>query len=274
MILSREGEGSHLVSGRELFLLALALRGHQGIINPDEQRFTETIDLLANRTKRFIDSVPHGVSLPKSFTDIRACILVDYERSRERINSAQEKIEETEVITVSGNQLSGKDALRPLFAKYGYHLVTYSDMVRNIATVYGMDRNGTQDKIDAGIRFKEMFGKDILAQIGIVLAVEQGHRKLAFFGPRVVEEVVPGKLIVVVVDPDDKEKDRVIRLERATRRAAKDPSRAGDIDAFFSREEQEYERLQAISRLPGAIVITNDKSEADFLSKTERVLFG
>ncbi|MCL4360107.1 hypothetical protein M1555_02535 [Patescibacteria group bacterium] len=174
------------------------------------------------------------------------------------------------VVTVAGHQLSWKDALRPVFAAHNYHLITFSDMARDIATAWGKDRNNNQDKIDVGISFKEMFGDDILVRLAILKSAETGYTKLVLFGPRRPKEAV-GNVIFVTLNPDDSARDYEMRRRRAEARALLDSSRSGDVESFQSREEQEHALLEEIRNF-ATITLQNDSTMEAFLVQAERMI--
>lgn len=255
--------GRQIDSGIELFLLALAINVDQGRISQESPLIMDTVNNLVARVQTC------NISQDASRTSFY--LGNQYELSLNRVVQIREKMAQAEVITVVGHQLSGKDALRPLFERHGYHLVTFSDMVRDITTTVGKDRDNTQDKIDVGIDFKKLFGDDILVKLAVLLAVEKRQNKLVLFGPRVKGEAV-GKVVAVSVDPNSYLRDYRIRFERAMYRAIYDPGRRADVKAFKNRERQEYGRLSEIME-SADITLVNNATISEFLEQAERMIF-
>lgn len=176
-----------------------------------------------------------------------------------------ERMASAKVYTVAGHQGSGKDALAPLFTAHGYQRVTLSDIVRDIVSALGRDRNDAQTKINVGLFMKAFMGSDVLVKLGIAEAVMQGKNQLVMFGPRLPAEV-KGALIGVIAD-------REIRKARIIARAQQDPSRAGDVADFERREEQEQADIEGILTRPNCIRIVNESQIEDFYSLAEKVIF-
>lgn len=166
---------------------------------------------------------------------------------------AREKLTESDIVMVVGQQGVGKSVVTEFYQSKGYEVVAMSQIVKEVVEAWGLDPNQTIDKIVGGQIAKMYFGPDILVQLAVHYLISIGKTKIVIDGPRLIEEAqavinLKGRLIGVIAD-NDLEKDRSIRFERIRDRAAKDLTRAGDVDKFHEREGIESNNIDKILKM-------------------------
>lgn len=177
------------------------------------------------------------------------------------------------LVIVAGNQASGKNSLAPVFEESGYTSITMSSLVRDAATAWRLDRNGTMDKIVVGRVLKDYFGDGILVSLGVVGGLLEGKKQLVLFGPRLAGEVdeaiALGGTLVGIAAHADPEIDREIRRARVANRAMNDPSRADDVAKFDEREAIEGSKIAQILAHPQCHLFVDNSPLDEFRGRFE-----
>lgn len=164
--------------------------------------------------------------------------------------SAREMLHDTDILMIAGQQGVGKGRVTEALKQAGYKVVSMSQIVKDVAAIWDLDQNQTEDKIVAGQILKEYFGPEILVYLGVYDLISRGYTKLVIDGPRLPQEAqavikMGGSLIGVVAD-DDPLNDRTIRFERISCRSLQESARARDAENFNAREAIEYPGIEKI----------------------------
>lgn len=183
----------------------------------------------------------------------------------------QELIKNMEIVMVAGHQGSGKGEVVKAMEAAGYHVLSMSQIVREVVAAWGLRNTETIDKIVGGQLFKEYFGPGILVFLGLQYAASQGMSKVVIDGPRVMEEPQAvrdlGGVVVGIVNDPDYLKDVDIRRQRIEQRALVDKNRAQDVVNFNKREDSEAGRVKGIleSVAPSHLIINGPETTLEQL---------
>lgn len=201
-------------------------------------------------------------------------------RFAKEVLQSQEQIRQTQVVMVAGHQGSGKGEVIKVFEENGYHVLSMSQIVREVVAAWGLRSTETMDKIIGGQVFKEYFGPAILVQLGLQQAVRERHTKVVIDGPRILEEAATvqalgGTLIALTTHPQY-EQDAKVRRQRIVSRAQIEPARVGDIKNFDNREASEGKRVDSIIQLvpPELRLVNGPNTTLDELKTQVQELIG
>ncbi len=275
-------EAGHIADGADVILRALAINIVDGTLdweNPEGAAFIGArLDELVPAVQHHWSTVGNAVVgchtvetqsyrdelLRRSRSPILAkfALLGDLAVHVAEVQKAQELLGSMSLVVVAGRQASGKDSLAPVFDELGYGTLPMSNAVKDVASGWGLNRDGTMEKIVTGQVLREYFGDGILVKLGVTESALCGRKRLVMFGPRLMGEVETafsygGVLIGIAAHPDS-ETDREIRRARIVARASSDPSRAGDVAKFDEREAIEGPKIAEILRHPECHVFVDN----------------
>lgn len=285
-------ESQNVVAGVDTVLLAMAIRVVDGALRIDTP---EGSDFLNARLEELVPAVQkHWRTIGSAVVGGRAsyrdalvpragsaflsklALLADLAAYEAEVRWVWGELGNTSLVVVAGHQASGKDSLAPVFEEMGYTPITMSRFVRDAASAWQLDRNGTMDKIVTGQVLKEYFGDGILVSLGVVRGLREGKRRFVMFGPRLTGEVdeaiALGATLIGIAADSDPNTDREIRRARVAHRAATDPSRATDVAGFDQREAIEGATIAEILAHPACHIFV-DNSPLDAFRRNFREFF-
>ncbi len=277
--------GQQIRRGVSHICTAIALQIINGDMPPIDHRIVTIMEALEYPLRRYLSTSKiigstKRSGLYQSFEGrtlayapqqmIYSILWSEFQTRMNEVRSYKERMKDVNVVTITGHQGSGKDALRPLFERYGYKPLGGSDIVCDVATALGLDRNDTQIKIDVGWWMKLLLDNGVITDLAIVECLRQGKNNLANFGPRVKQEA-KGLIIALITDINP-EIDRQIRFTRVRNRAMEEPARIQDVNSFDTRESQEYPIIAGIISKAKLLLVNNYPDKTTFLNAAEQQL--
>lgn len=230
---------------------------------------------LAQHTSLFNQLIPefYQLLLQTNSTDALPVLL---DAANRTLNAAENQ-PTPKLVMVAGHQGVGKGIVISALAERDYTVMTMSHIIRKITAAFQLDPNDALEKMRTATTFKRIFGRAILAELGLIDMKSRNILQIAMDGPRKIEEAQfalrnQGVLIGVIADPDP-EKDRTIRYQRIRHRATIDPQRLSDVANFNQREHREGRGISKILELiPDDRIIINNGDPQHLLEQVNQKL--